>query len=238
MGSIYLIRHGQAGRRQTYDELSDVGRAQAGRLGRYLAGQNVHFERIYSGTLARQRDTAAAVVASYSDVSQQPGDVVLNPDWNEFDLDDVYRGISPQLCLDDPQFKTEHEELTRQMADEHSPIHRTWSRCDTTVVRAWVEGRYIFDGESFEQFRQRVRRAIAALPAVERDKSIAVFTSATPIALWIGIALGIEGRKIMQLAGLMYNTAISVLRTSKEEPRLFAFNGVPHLPDAASRSFR
>lgn len=215
-----------------------MGRAQAGLLGAYFAGQNLRFQSIYSGTLARQRDTAAAVVASYSEVSQQAGEVVLDPDWNEFDLDDVYRGITPQLCLDDPRFKTEHEELTRQMADEHSPIHRTWSRCDTTVVRAWVEGRYVFDGESFEQFRARVRRAIAALPNVGRDESIAVFTSATPIALWIGMALGLEGRKIMQLAGLMCNTAISILRTSKDEPRLFAFNGVPHLPDAALRSFR
>ena len=228
-----MIRHGQAGRRQTYDELSDVGRTQAGLLGEYFAGQNIHFAKIYSGTLARQRDTAAAVAGS-----QRASDVVLDPNWNEFDLDDVYRGITPQLCLDDVQFKTEHEELTRQMADEHSPVHRTWSRCDTTIVRAWVEGRYLFDGESFDQFRDRVRRAIAKLPDVARDETIAVFTSATPIALWIGIALGLEGRKIMQLAGLMYNTAISVLRTSKDEPRLFAFNGVPHLPDTALRSFR
>ncbi len=208
-----------------------MGRAQAELLRAYFAGQNLKFDRIYSGTLARQRDTATAV-------SQQAGEVVLDPDWNEFDLDDVYRGITPQLCIDDPQFKTDHEELTRQMADEHSPIHRTWSRCDTTVVRAWVEGRYVFDGESFEQFRARVCRAIAALPNVGRDESIAVFTSATPIAVWIGMALGLEGRKIMQLAGLMYNTAISILRTGKDEPKLFAYNGVPHLPDAALRSFR
>ncbi len=209
-----------------------MGRAQAGLLGAYFAGQNIQFKKIYSGTLARQRDTAAAVTASYA------ADVALDPNWNEFDLDDVYRGITPQLCIDDPQFKTDHEELTRQMADEHSPVHRTWSRCDTTVVRAWVEGRYVFDGESFDQFRERVRGAIAALPNVERDESIAVFTSATPIAVWIGIALGLDGRKIMQLAGLMYNTAISILRTGKDEPRLFAYNGVPHLPDAALRSFR
>lgn len=214
---------------------------QAGLLGAYFAQQNLQFQRIYSGTLTRQRDTAAAMVASYSDVSdvsQRAGEVLLDTDWNEFDLDEVYRGITPQLCIDDPQFKAEQEELTRQMADEHSPIHRTWSRCDTTVVRAWVEGRYLFDGESFEQFRARVRRAIAALPDVGRDESIAVFTSATPIAIWIGMALELDGRKIMQLAGLMYNTAISILRTSKDEPRLFAFNGVPHLSDAELRSFR
>ncbi len=206
-----------------------MGGRQARLLGDYLARQEIEFRAFYSGTLARQRDTAAAVAGN---------DLILDPDWNEFDLDDVYHGISPRLCFDDERFKSDYEELTRQMADENSPVHRTWSRCDTTVVRAWVEGRYEFDGESFEQFRARVRRAIAKLPDCGRDEAIAVFTSATPIAVWIGVALELDGRKIMQLAGTMYNTAISVLRTGKDGPRLFAFNGVPHLPDAAMRSFR
>ncbi|MGI8991704.1 MAG: histidine phosphatase family protein [Bryobacteraceae bacterium] len=234
MSSIYLIRHGQAGKRQSYDELSETGRAQANLLGEHIAAREIRFRAVYSGTLARQRDTALAVIEK----GKSCPELVFDPNWNEFDLDEVYRGIAPQLCREDTRFRSEYEEMTRQIADENSPIHHTWSPCDTTVVRAWVEGRYLFEGESFEQFRARVRRAAAAVPECGREENIAVFTSATPIAAWIGAALGLEARKIMQLAGLMYNTAISVLRTGKDEPRLFSFNGIPHLPDPALRSFR
>lgn len=229
-----MIRHGQAGKRQSYDELSDVGRAQARLLGEYLAAQQIRFRAIYSGTLARQRETAHAVI----EAGKSRPELVFDKNWNEFDLDEVYRGIAPRLCDDDARFRTDYEEMKRQIADENSPIHHAWSPCDIAVVRAWVEGRYTLEGESFERFRERVHRAVDALPERGREENVAVFTSATPIALWIGAALGLEGRKIMQLAGLMYNTAISVLRTSKDEPRLFSFNGIPHLPDAALRSFR
>ncbi|MDQ6664928.1 MAG: histidine phosphatase family protein [Acidobacteriota bacterium] len=234
MSSIYLIRHGQAGRRQSYDELSQIGRAQAAFLGEYLASQELRFRAIYSGTLARQRDTARAVIEKGVNCPE----LIFDTNWNEFDLDEVYRGLAPQLCREDPLFRTSYEEMTREMADENSAIHHTWTPCDTAVVRAWVAGRHEFEGESFEQFRKRVRRAIGALPECGREENIAVFTSATPIAAWVGAALELDGRKIMQLAGLMYNTAISVLRTGKDEPRLFSFNGIPHLADASLRSFR
>jgi broad specificity phosphatase PhoE len=38
MGTLYLVRHGQASfGADDYDQLSDLGRAQAVRLGEYLA---------------------------------------------------------------------------------------------------------------------------------------------------------------------------------------------------------
>jgi len=67
---------------------------------------------------------------------------------------------------------------------------------------------------------------------------VAVFTSATPIAVWTGMALGIAENKIMRLAGVMYNSAFSTLRMRQEDVTLFSFNNVPHLAEAALRTFR
>jgi broad specificity phosphatase PhoE len=55
MTSLYLIRHGQAGPRQRYDELSTLGREQARRLGDHFALRRVRFDAVVSGTLNRQR---------------------------------------------------------------------------------------------------------------------------------------------------------------------------------------
>ena len=47
MSVLYLIRHGQAGTREHYDTLSELGRAQARLLGEHLAAQGVRFDRAY-----------------------------------------------------------------------------------------------------------------------------------------------------------------------------------------------
>ncbi len=57
MSVLYLIRHGQAGTRENYDSLSELGRRQARLLGEHLRG--IEFAAAYSGSLARQRATAA-----------------------------------------------------------------------------------------------------------------------------------------------------------------------------------
>ena len=59
MGSIYLIRHGQASfGAENYDVLSPLGYRQSEALGDYLAQLDVTFDRCLSGELERQQDTA------------------------------------------------------------------------------------------------------------------------------------------------------------------------------------
>ena len=60
---LYLVRHGQAGTRENYDSLSDLGRSKPGCSGEYFAAQGIRFEAAFSGSLARQRATAAEVAA-------------------------------------------------------------------------------------------------------------------------------------------------------------------------------
>ena len=56
MGIIYFVRHGQASLgAQNYDQLSDLGYAQAEQLGLYFLQQKIQFEAVYTGTLQRQK---------------------------------------------------------------------------------------------------------------------------------------------------------------------------------------
>ncbi len=233
MRTIYLIRHGQAGSRQQYDRLSEVGYRQARLLGEYFVKQGIALSGIVSGELQRQRATAEAVVAAYEAAGLSCPEIQSDANWNEFDLDAVYAGIGPQLGREDEQFRAEYEDLQRQMAEAASPVHRTWAKCDTTVVRAWIQGQYGFDGESFAGFQERVGKG-----GLGNEGPVAVFTSATPIAIWIGRTLELKPLRVMQLAGAMHNTAVNILRVKTEELRLFQYNGIPHLHDADLRTFR
>jgi broad specificity phosphatase PhoE len=229
--TVYFIRHGQAGSRQDYDRLSDVGREQADRLGAWLARQPVVFDAAWSGRLNRQRETAERVRAACLRSGADFPEIAVHGCWDEFDLDAVYRGIGPQIARHDSEFRLQFEELQEQAMDAHSRVHRTWAQCDTTIVRAWIDNAYDFEGESFEAFVRRVRGGAELFDASLETpmRKVAVFTSATPTAVWAAMALELDGRKIMQLAGVTYNTAITVLRVDPERVRLFQFNTVPHI---------
>ncbi len=61
------MRHGQAGTRDSYDSLSELGRRQARLLGEYFVSQGIEFTAAYVGAMSRQQQTAAEVVAAYAD---------------------------------------------------------------------------------------------------------------------------------------------------------------------------
>jgi broad specificity phosphatase PhoE len=242
--TVYFIRHGQAGSRQNYDCLSDIGREQSTHLGNWFVRQGLHFERAWSGRLNRQRQTGEQVREACRQGGIEFPEITPDPCWDEFDLDAVYRGIGAQLARQDEEFRRQFDELRQQAMDAASAVHRTWAQCDTTVVRAWIDGSFAFEGESFAAFTDRVRDGGTALfdasghlPGTPNG-NVAVFTSATPAAVWAAKALDLEGRKVMQLAGVTYNTSMTVIRVDRERVRLFQFNTVPHIDTPALLTHR
>jgi len=216
-----------------YDDLSGTGREQSRALGVWFRERGVRFDAILAGALTRQRATAQEIVAAID--GEATPELVIDPRWSEFDLDRVYAGIGPLLAREDERFRLEYEHLRREIADPESSAHRAWRNCDVTVVRAWIEARFEFEGESFSAFGERVREALFALPP---DRHVAVVTSATPIAVCAGAALDLPPRKVMQLAGALRNTAFSEIDPRPGDPRLISFNNVPHLPDQRLRTLR
>jgi broad specificity phosphatase PhoE len=223
---LYLIRHGQAGSRQNYDQLSSLGMEQAALLAAWFDSQDIRFDRVYSGGLVRQRLTAEHL---------HPSPTPL-PEWNEFDLDAVYGEIAPLLSEKDEAFARHYAETLAQQNDPSHPIHRQWHPADMGVVLAWVSGQFPTRSESWLQFTARIQQAFAALP--NNHERIAVVTSATPIGITTGRIFNTPPAQYLQLAGAIHNTAFTRLRFHNGSWRLEAFNHTPHLPAPSHRTLR
>jgi broad specificity phosphatase PhoE len=242
MSRVYLVRHGQAGTREAYDSLSEVGRRQARLLGGYFVSEGIHFAAAYSGALVRQQETACEVSAVYGEAGVSFPEIVRESGWDEFDLTHVYRALAPHLCAEDPEFERQYRELLEQARaaaeQPEASVNRRWLPCDVQVVRAWIRGQHAYDGESWQAFRERVIARRLQLDLAERDANIVVFTSATPIGIWTALAMEIHDERAMRLAGVLHNTACTVLRLHEGELRLHTFNAIPHLSEPGLRTYR
>jgi broad specificity phosphatase PhoE len=238
MSDIYFIRHAQAGPRSNYDVLSELGQEQSRLLGEHLAAQGVELGAVYSGQMRRQLETAEIACEALTRAGLTTPGVTTDERWDEFSLISVYRAIAKRMMAEDENFTRDIREM--QQAIERDP-HTTGGavgRCDRAVIRAWMENRYAeFDGESWRSFRNRIDASAAELFSNHNEKAIAVFTSATPIAIVAGAALGLTDETLLSILGVIYNTSVSVLRARKGEARLFTFNATPHL-SPAHRTFR
>ncbi len=242
MSRIYLVRHGQAGTREAYDSLSDVGRRQARLLGEYFVKEKIQFAAACSGALVRQQETAAEVRAAYREAGICFPEIAEEPGWNEFDLAHVYRSLAPQLCAEDPEFEREYRELeaqARAAAEQpEASVNRRWLPCDVKIVQAWIRGQHAYDGESWQAFRERVRGCWPKLETGEREANIAVFTSATPIGIWTALAMDIHDERALRLAGVLHNASCTAIRVINGQVRLHSFNAIPHLDEPELRTYR
>lgn len=234
MSSLYLFRHGQAGLRDNYDTLSELGRTQTRLLGEHLARTHAQFTVFFSGALKRQLETAAQIQSAHPELPMP----TVDPQWNEFDLSAVYDEIAPRLAADDAEFRAGYDQLQRDAADATHGVHRRWTATDIAVVGAWIAGRYRTHTESWIEFKTRVGGALKTLAELGPSQSVAVSTSATPIGVWMGLAMHLADREIMRTAGALYNSSITSFRFRDGELSLFSFNGIPHLDDASLRTFR
>jgi broad specificity phosphatase PhoE len=242
MSRVYLVRHGQAGTRKTYDSLSDVGRRQARLLGEYFLSEGIQFRAAYSGALVRQQETAAVVRCAYLEAGASFPDIVPEPGWNEFDLDHVYRALAPLLSAEDPEFERQYQELVAQARaaaeQPEASVNRRWLPCDGKIVRAWMRGQHAYDGETWRVFRERVIACQSKFQPAGHDENIVVFTSATPIGIWTALAMEIHDERAMRLAGVLHNTSYTVLRQQDGDLRLHSFNAIPHLAEPELRTYR
>ena len=234
MSVVYLIRHGQAGTRENYDSLSELGRQQARLLGEHFTAQDIRFDAVYSGSLARQRATVEQAC---------PGQAVtVDPGWDEFDLSQVYAELAPVMADADAEFHRDYaamqEAVVTSRGAHDAPVHRRWNDCDKKVVRAWVEGRYPYSGESWGAFTARIRAALDRLVRLNHAGNVAVFTSATPTGICAAKTLDLEDVRAMWLAGVLFNASFTTLRVRGDEVRLFSLNNTPHLDTPALRTFR
>jgi len=75
MGSVYLVRHGQASfGADNYDKLSELGHRQCVKLGEYFRHKGLRFDAALVGTLQRQRESLAGIAeGKLSDIGLAEG---------------------------------------------------------------------------------------------------------------------------------------------------------------------
>lgn len=237
MSYILFVRHAQAGSRDNYDILSDLGREQARLLGEHLSSQGVRLSGVWSGTMRRQHRTAEIACSALRRAGREAPEIVTDSRFNEFSLASIYQSLANRMMEDVPGFADEFEEMQQGLKRDPHTTGGAVGRCDLAVINAWIQNRYDYDGESWEAFRSRIQSAFDPLLRYDRGEVVAIFTSATPIAILTGIAMGLSDEKVISVAGVLYNSGITTMRLSDGNLRLFALNATPHLPDSL-RTFR
>ncbi|HEY4663782.1 MAG TPA: histidine phosphatase family protein, partial [Comamonas sp.] len=110
MGTIYLVRHGQASfGAADYDQLSALGLQQAQRLGSYWQARTVTFDAVYTGTLKRHRQTLEGIQSS---LSKLPEAQAL-PSLDEYDSHALIACVHPEPLgpVDTPETYRAHFRL-------------------------------------------------------------------------------------------------------------------------------
>ena len=223
MGSIYLIRHGQASfGADNYDVLSAVGVRQAEVLGDHLAGLGLNLDRCVAGSLQRQQHTAEAALAPACRRPRRPA-VDTDPAFNEFDADAVIRALLPSLLEQEP----EALHIMRNAPQNRAEFQRLFSK----LVLRWVAGDYDnAELQSWQAFHDQVAGGLErVLQHAESKQNIAVFTSGGTITALLHHVAGVPADRAFELNWQIVNTSLSRLKFRGSEVALASFNSHVHL---------
>lgn len=224
MGSIYLIRHGQASfGADDYDVLSPVGVQQAQILGSHLAELGLTFDRCVSGELRRQQHTASAALEQLSGQGLSVPPVEIDSAFNEFDAEAIIRALLPDLLGSEPQAL----ETLRNAAQNRSEFQRIFA----LIIERWISGTYDPPGlESWLGFVERVQGGLQRLlEAAGNTDKIAVFTSGGTITALLHLITRIPAAQAFELNWQIVNTSLNHFKFRGREVALASFNSHTHL---------
>ncbi|MEP1765164.1 MAG: histidine phosphatase family protein [Sulfitobacter sp.] len=203
MAELLVIRHGQASfGAANYDVLSDLGRRQARAAGAWLRQMEWTPDRIITGTLDRQIDTATEMGFSPQLETHQG--------LNEYDFGSLL----------DTRFKDGLPDLVQ--ADR-----KTHFRTLRETVFEWQRGEIDNPYETWPAFVERV--AAARRFAVEAGaKRVLLVSSGGVIGQMVAASLGAPDAHMMQLNLQIKNTAMTRFMFSGAAFSLSEFNATPH----------
>ncbi|MEL7014025.1 MAG: histidine phosphatase family protein [Pseudomonadota bacterium] len=210
MAEIVLVRHGQANSYATdeasYDQLSDLGQQQATWLGTHLRDTTEHFDRVLTGTLKRQIDTARAM--GFDNPTE---DTRLN-ELAYFEL-------------------TEAARRQHDMAVPDSPAG--FARYLPRVIELWTQDGLDDVPERFGDFADRVQSIIDE-QCRSAGRTLFV-TSGGVIGMAVRHSLNLDTSGLAKVMLQITNASIHRLHYVHENLMLGGFNATPHL-DGPERS--
>lgn len=214
MGTLYLVRHGQASfGADDYDQLSTRGREQAVRLGEHWRAQGQAFDAILTGTLRRHTQTLEGIAEGLQ-ITPEP---LQMPGLNEYDSLALIRAIHPQ-----PLAKPDTPELYR---------HHFRLLCD--ALAQWMAGVISPQGmPSWNEFSAGVRGALDHVRQHHAGQNVLLVSSGGPISTAVGEVLGTAPEVTIALNMRIRNSAVTEFSVSPRRLMLQTFNTLPHLSGA------
>lgn len=208
MSELILVRHGQANSHaadeESYDNLSDLGRQQAEWLGVHKRATNPHFDRVITGSLRRQKDTARLM--GYAD---QEEDARLD----ELRYFDMAAALEAEHGIKTPQDPTAFA--------AHLP----------TMIRYWAEDRVKTVPEPFADFYARTTGLVEEV--AEGHGRVLMVTSGGVIGVILRHVLGLGDEGMAKIMLQVMNSSVHRLEYVHGRLYLGSFNATPHLDDPA-----
>ncbi len=216
MAELFLVRHGQASFGEAdYDRLSSLGERQAFWLGEYFAERGLTFDRVFTGTLRRHRQTAEALFdgAGWSLPCEEDAGL------NEYDFHALFAALG-----------SEHESLKASADGGQHVFYKGLKQ----VLQLWSEDR--LGGTAPETWREFVQRVENARQRIARcgGRRVLVVSSGGPIAVFARQALQAPASAAIALNMQLRNASFCQYFFNSEAFQLASFNSVPHL-DRVSR---
>lgn len=217
MGTLYLVRHGQASfGADDYDQLSELGHRQSVRLGQYFAQKGIRFDGLIAGTLRRHKQTMAGILQGM----EQQGEHLSWEGLNEYDSDAVIATVHPHKLQkpDSPEMYRHHFRLLRD------------------GLAQWMAGATNPAGmPSYRDFVAGVAGALDHVRANHYGQNVLIVTSGGPISTAVGQVLGASAQATIELNLRIRNSSITEFAFTPKRHMLVSFNAIPHLehPDFA-----
>ncbi|MDK3257674.1 histidine phosphatase family protein [Blastococcus capsensis] len=208
MPLICLVRHGQASfGADDYDVLSELGRRQATCLGEELRRRDLRDPLIVSGTLRRQRDTAALL----AEAAGWPVSAEIDPRLDEYDHLDLLKRYPT-----DPGNQPVGESGSRQV-----------QRLLDAALRSWIAAG---EPDGWPAFSSGAVAAVADLVAgLPRGRDAVVATSAGVIAAVTAALLAAPAEGVVALNRAAVNAGITSVLAGAGGLSLLAFNDHAHV---------
>ncbi len=219
MGTLYLVRHGQASfGAADYDQLSELGQRQSVRLGRYWAERGLRFDAVITGSLKRHAQTFAGI-AEGAGLNLQP---LVWPGLNEYDSEAVIRAIHAQPLArpDTPEMYRHHFRLLRD------------------GLTQWMAGTVSPQGmPSYDAFVDGVTSALDHVRATHHTQNVLIVSSGGPISTAVGRVLGLSPETTIELNLRIRNSAVTEFQFTPKRHSLLTYNTLPHLDSGEYRDW-
>jgi broad specificity phosphatase PhoE len=220
MPSILLVRHAQASFGSAdYDVLSALGQAQTAALVAGLERRGIRADRVLSGGLRRQRDTAKPCAAAWG------LRVEVDERWDEYEDRDILAHHSDVAAG-----------LERHPGD--APLSsREFQEILNRALTAWIEaGAASPSRETWDRFSARVENALNELAdALGKGQTALVISSGGVIAALSASLMGLPPTALIAFNHVSINTGIAKLTVGRGGITLVSSNEHAHLEEADPR---